>query len=186
MEQIDWCALLPAPMLPWLLSFFPFFFVVNHPLTGKRSCHVRVQSEFDGAGKSLPSSSLFFFPFAFRTAQQYGRLDLAAWHHLQEFQERRLPLDYDAQPASAHQEQRDDTLHTEVGAKWFWNETTRNHVSTRKHPNSATEKSNFYDKCAAAMQEVPQYSFVVWDVTLYLVPSEVGSNEYQYFVTVLK
>lgn len=46
--------------------------------------------------------------------QQYGGTDLAAGHHLQEFQDCRLPLDHHAQPAAPDMERREDTLHLKV------------------------------------------------------------------------
>ena len=49
------------------------------------------------------------------TEQQHGGTHLAAGHHLQELQERRLPLDHHAQPAAPDMERRQDPLHPEVG-----------------------------------------------------------------------
>ena len=46
--------------------------------------------------------------------QQHGRTNLAPGHHLQKLQERRFPLDYNAQPAAQDMERREDTLHLKV------------------------------------------------------------------------
>jgi len=62
----------------------------------------------------MASYLLLFLSFCFFINQQYGRPDLAARHHLSEFQERRFALDNDAQSAASHLEQRENTLHTEV------------------------------------------------------------------------
>lgn len=51
--------------------------------------------------------------------QQYGRTYLATRHHLQELQECRFPLDYNAQPAAQNMERWEDTLHLKVNAEKF-------------------------------------------------------------------
>lgn len=51
--------------------------------------------------------------------QQHGRTYLAPGHHLQELQERRFPLDYNAQPAAQDMEWRKDTLHLKVISETF-------------------------------------------------------------------
>lgn len=51
--------------------------------------------------------------------QQHGWTYLAPGHHLQELQERRFPLDYNAQPAAQDMERREDTLHLKVISETF-------------------------------------------------------------------
>lgn len=51
--------------------------------------------------------------------QQYGWTYLATRHHLQELQECRFPLDYNAQPAAQNMERWEDTLHLKVNAEKF-------------------------------------------------------------------
>lgn len=57
--------------------------------------------------------------------QQHGGHDLAARHHLQELQDRRLALDHSAQPAAQDLEWRQDPLHLKVwlqtdGSMWCY------------------------------------------------------------------
>lgn len=59
--------------------------------------------------------------------QQHGWAHLAPRHHLQELQERRFPLDHDAQPAAPDLERWEDPVHTEVNTEnklllIHWNE----------------------------------------------------------------
>lgn len=99
-------------VFPRLLSFpfFLVFFLVIILLRGSRAAVCVNLTKLENPNR--PSLS-------FRTTQQHGWPDLAAWHYIQEFQERRLPLDHNAQPAAAHQEQWDGALHAEVRGKWF-------------------------------------------------------------------
>lgn len=97
----------------WLMCFVftvsPGYFIILLLGSGAASC---ISEKYEGIQQQ---SFLTFYPSAcLLFNQQHGRLDLAARHHLQEFQERRLPLDNDAQSAPPDLEQWESALHAEV------------------------------------------------------------------------
>lgn len=170
MEQIDWCALLPAPMLPRLLSLF---FVVNHRLTKKQGCRVR---EFDWAGKSQPSPSFFVFHFSNRSAiwlAWSGCLTPSSGIP-------RTPTPTGSRrPTSCCASGTTGRYSTRWGRSDvdFLSESSLTNVRKRTL-NQIQRKINFYDKCTAAVQEVPQYNCVVLEISIPI--------RYQYFIILLK
>ena len=97
----------------FVFTVSPGYFIILLLGSGAASC---ISEKYEGIQQQ---SLLTFYPppslsLCLLFNQQHGWLDLAARHHLQEFQERRLPLDNDAQSAAPDLEQWKSALHAEV------------------------------------------------------------------------